>query len=496
MKYRSNQLTISFCIILIPLLTSYYGCQKPDSPPNIILILADDLGYGDLSCLNSDSKISTPALDQMASEGLLFTDAHSPSAVCTPTRYSILTGEYAWRSELKSSVLWPWDGPLIPKNKTTLPGLLKRQGYHTACIGKWHLGWEWPTTDGRSINDSVPLGKYESPIRNQFSAYVDFSKSIKNGPITRGFDYYFGDDVPNFAPYTMIENDRVVVLPSAVKPDTMFGTPGPMAPGWDLRTVMPAITKRSIEYIESQESPFFLYFSLTAPHTPIAPITQFIGTSNAGLYGDYVQQVDAGVGKIIQAVKNSDLTENTIIIFTSDNGSPARNGKNMNGAVKSVLAYDHNPSYHFRGTKADIWEGGHRVPFIWWESGSVKEGKKINTPICHIDIMATLVELLGGEEKIPTDGYSMLPLVKNEPQKHSRQPIIHHSVRGMFAIRKGDWKYIEGSGSGGWSTETELTAGQLYNVIQDPGEKNNLFESKPEMVAQLQNELEKIRKPN
>ena len=202
--------------------------------PNIVLILADDLGYGDPGCYNAESKVPTPHLDRLAAEGMLFTDAHCPSSVCSPTRYGLLTGRYCWRTELKSGVLWPWDAPLIEPDRLTLPKMLKKVGYQTACIGKWHLGWNWPTRDDSRINDTLPLGRYDVRIRSAFSQKVDFSQPIQSGPLAQGFDYYFGDDVPNFPPYIFIENDRVLGIPSEPKPAAMFGHPGPMLPGWDL----------------------------------------------------------------------------------------------------------------------------------------------------------------------------------------------------------------------------------------------------------------------
>ncbi|MCX5758199.1 MAG: sulfatase-like hydrolase/transferase [Candidatus Hydrogenedentes bacterium] len=261
--------------------------KAADHPPNIVLILADDLGYGDLACQNPDSKIPTVNLDRFASQGVRFTDAHAPTAVCSPTRYGILTGRYCWRSRLKNSVLWPWDPPLIEEGRLTLPGLLKQHGYATACIGKWHLGWNWPFVKpaDKSSDHAVP------------SDALDWSKPITGGPAAAGFDYYFGDDVPNFPPYVFIENDRTLGVPSEQKPKEMFGNPGPMSPGWKLEAVMPAITRKAVQWVEdttkqTPDHPFFLYFPLTAPHTPIVPADEFKGKSNAGEYGDYVVEVE------------------------------------------------------------------------------------------------------------------------------------------------------------------------------------------------------------
>ncbi|MCK4749095.1 MAG: arylsulfatase, partial [Bacteroidales bacterium] len=335
---------------------------------------------------NPDSKISTPNLDLLAQEGITFTDAHSGSAVCTPTRYGILTGRYCWRSPLKSEVLWPWDSPLIEPDQLTVGDFLKQQGYTTACIGKWYLGWEWPTFDGSLINDEIPIGKWDAAIRDPLAERIDFSAQIKNGPVTRGFDFYFGDDVPNFPPYCFIENNRTIGIPSMNKPDSMYGAPGPMLEGWSLEDVMPALTRKAVDYIKAgageglfqkaEGKPFFLYFPLTAPHTPIAPATDFQGKSDAGAYGDFVQEVDWTVGQIMKTLEVEGLAENTLVIFTSDNGSPGRDGTDMDGAVNSIRKYGHNPSYIYRGIKTEIWEGGHHVPFIARWPGKILPGSE------------------------------------------------------------------------------------------------------------------------
>ena len=357
------------------------------SSPNIVFILADDLGYGDLSCLNPDSKISTPNLDRLASQGMVFSDAHSGSAVCTPTRYGILTGRYCWRSSLKRSVLWAWDGPLIEPGRLTVGELLGRRGYDTACIGKWHLGWDWPTRDGSRVNDEIAPGEGGSAIRNAFGEKVDFTRPIASGPTTRGFDYYFGDDVPNLPPYCFIENDRTIGIPARQKPQDVFGSPGPMIEGWRLENVMPALTEKAVAFLRARPgeepfrrrnvSPFFLYFPLTAPHTPIAPAKEFQGTSEAGAYGDYVRQVDWTVGQVLKALDDTGRAGNTLVIFTSDNGSPGRDGTNMNGAVNSVRRFGHNPSHIYRGIKADIWEGGHHEPFLARWPGRIEPGSLV-----------------------------------------------------------------------------------------------------------------------
>ncbi len=475
--------------------------------PNIVFILADDMGYGDLACQNPESKIPTPNLDKLAGESMLFTDAHSPSAVCTPTRYSILTGRYCWRTELKRGVLWPWDKPLIESDRLTAARLLKDSGYHTACIGKWHLGWNWATTDGTRINDTLTSGIYNEEKRTAFGNKIDYSERIGGGPLTKGFDYYFGDDVPNFPPYCFIENDKTLGIPDEMKPLSMFGHPGMMVKSWKLDTVMPAITEKAVDYIEKRAKysfgqPFFLYFTLTAPHTPIAPASEFHGSSHAGAYGDYVVQVDHTAGEILRAIERSGNTGNTLVIFSSDNGSPGRDGTDMNGEINSVRKYGHNPSRPWRGIKADAWDGGHRVPFIVRWPGRIPAGSVCDELVCQVDFLATVAAILG--QKLPDtageDSCSILPLLEGEkPEAPLREAVIHHSGDGLFCVRQGKWKLILGLGAGGFSggirkAEPGEPKGQLYDMYADPEERNNVYEIHPEVVHKLGYLLEKYRK--
>ncbi|MHC5005452.1 MAG: sulfatase family protein, partial [Planctomycetota bacterium] len=329
-----------------------------DGPPNIVVILADDLGYGDPGCYNDESRIPTPRIDALAAAGIRFTDAHTPSSVCTPTRYGLLTGRYCWRTALQRSVLWPWDPPLLEPRRLTLPEVLQRAGYHTACIGKWHLGWDWPLRDGGFVTDELEGHTIPRPQRAAWGARVDFGRATRGGPVDHGFDAYFGDDVPNFPPYCFLENDRVVSPPTVQKPDGMFGHPGPALAGWDLSAVLPTLAQRAVRYIEQRATqsgrPFFLYLPLTAPHTPIAPSPHFIGRSEAGWYGDFVHEVDWVVGQVLDALERTGLAGTTLGIFTSDNGSPQRDGTAMSGPIGSVPArFGHDPSRPWRGMKSD-----------------------------------------------------------------------------------------------------------------------------------------------
>ncbi len=458
------------------------GKVKKASRPNIVFILADDMGFGDVKCLNPDSKIPTPNMDRLASQGMTFTDAHSGSAICTPTRYGLLTGRYCWRSPMKNSVLWPWDAPLIAEDRLTVADLLKRHNYQTACIGKWHLGWDWPTTDGSQMADQLSPGVYDDKKRLEIGKKIDLTKRIPGGPITRGFDYYFGTSVPNFPPYCFIEDDRTVGFPNVEKPDSMFGSPGMMLEGWDLRKILPALETKAVEYIEDRadsKDPFFLYMPLTAPHTPIAPSKEYQGKSQAGAYGDFVNQVDAVAGSVMRALERTGQAENTLLILTSDNGSPARDGTNMNGAVNSVKRFGHYPSYIYRGRKALIWEGGHRVPFFVRWPGRVTAGSRCDQLVCLGDFMRTCADLL--DEKLPDntaeDSVSILPLLEGKTDTPVRESIIHHNHSGFFAIRRGKWKFVLAYG------------GHLYDMEADPSETNNLFNEKRELAQELHAEL-------
>ena len=468
-----------------------HSFAAPRSRPNIVFILADDMGYGDLACQNPESKIPTPNLDRLAARGTRFTDSHSPTAVCTPTRYSILTGRYCWRTHLKKSVLWPWDKPLIETNRLTVAQLLKDNGYDTACIGKWHLGWNWPTKDNKPLKNS------------DTGETIDFTKPITGGPNDSGFDYYFGDDVPNFPPYCFIENDRTVGIPTELKPKTMFGNKGVMLKDWQLDAVMPTITDRAVKYVNQQtaQKPFFLYYSLTAPHTPIAPAEEFKGRSKAGAYGDYVYQVDHSVGQVLDALKQNGFDENTLVIFTSDNGSPARDGSNMNGAPKSVRKFGHDPSRPWRGIKSDAWEGGHHVPFIARWPKHIPANRTSDQLICHIDFMATVAAILG--KKLPAntaeDSYNILPALKGEKlDKPIREALVHCSGNGLLCIRQGRWKLIFGLGPGGFSGPIKKPKqgqpkGQLYDMIADPKEQKNIYNDHPKVIARLTDLMTKYK---
>jgi arylsulfatase A-like enzyme len=460
---------------------------RADGPakPNIVYILADDLGYGDVGCYNPASKIATPNMDQLAKEGVRFTDAHSPSAVCTPTRYALLTGRYAWRTRLQRNVIGPFAPPLIDGKRLTVPGLLRNQGYATACLGKWHLGWGWPKpgTGGKR----------------------DFAQPIPDGPTTRGFDLYFGTDVPNYPPYCFIENDRTVGIPSAAAPvgRDSFNIPGPMVPGWKLVDVLPGLQKRSVEYVARAakgDKPFFLYLPLTSPHYPVVPSPAFKGKSKAGTYGDFVVQTDHVVGAVLEALKKGGVADRTLVILTSDNG-PEVTGEVNPGAYDRLKRFGHASMGALRGAKRDAWEGGHRVPFIARWPGKIRPGTTCDETTCHVDLMATLAALLG--VKLPpdagVDSVNVLPALLGEKRKRPlREATVHHSGQGKFTIRRGDWVLIfaptgddnRKQGEPDWFRKqrgymAHVGAGELFNLATDPAQKANCYSAEPERVKEL-----------
>jgi arylsulfatase A-like enzyme len=478
-SYKSTPIFRALTILPFLILSIIAFGQKP----NIIYILTDDLGYGDVSAYNTKSKITTPSIDALSKEGMLFTDAHSNSSVCTPTRYGILTGQYAWRTSLKNGVLWSYDKPLITPDQLTVAQLLKNKGYQTACIGKWHLGLDWA---------------------KQSNEAIDFTKPINGGPTQLGFDYFFGItaslDIP---PYVYINGNTI----TATRIDSIkeqggqgFWRAGPIGNDFKHQDVLDTFVSKSIQYIEKasqQKDPFFLYLALASPHTPILPSNSHVGKTGTNAYGDFVAMTDEKVGQILRFLKDKNLDKNTMIVFTSDNGcSPSAN-------FKELREKGHDPSGGFRGTKADIYEGGHRIPFIVKWPGVVKANSISSATICLTDFMATCSDILGMplQNSVTQDSYSLLPLLTpSKKTNYQRTSTIHHSIDGYFAIRKGDWKLAICSGSGGWSAPTEnqarknnLPAVQLYNLKEDPTEQNNLHNKYPEIVRALTAELEKIK---
>jgi len=473
--------------------------------PNIVYILADDMGYGDLGANNPDSKIPTPNLDRLAAEGMRFTDAHAASAVCSPSRYGLLTGRYCWRTPLKRGVLWPWDPPLITPDRLTVAKLLREQGYRTACIGKWHLGWEWATLDGEPAWKGAGIGVLDRAQRHEMEANIDYARPMRGGPVDCGFDSYFGVDVPNFPPYTWFEDDHILDAPTEEKPDAMFGLPGKMKPGWVLEEMIPAFVERAEAFIEaSGPEPFFLYLPLTSPHTPIVPNETFIGTSGAGLYGDFVCEVDWVVGQVMAALDQKGITDETLLIFTSDNGPeciPAADG----GSYEHARVYGHYSMAHLRGVKRDAWEGGHRVPFVARWPGVTPAGE-----VCHqltglIDLTATLaelfdVEMMGDDGQ---DSVSMLPLLQGDIDAPVRDTLIYHSCHGKFAIRQEEWVFIDAP-TGDDNREPEWFKrergytdhdfpGELFDLGVDIAQRDNVYGEWPDRISQMASDLDVVR---
>jgi len=469
------------------------GEKKASDLPNILIILADDLGYGDVSCFNENSKVNTVHLDELASGGMIFTDAHTSSSVCTPTRYGILTGRYNWRSRLKSSVLSGKSKALIPAERTTLASLLKEQGYHTAFIGKWHLGWDWAIMDPAHFNESdLNFGQFEE---------IDFTQPISNGPGSLGFDYSYGHSGSlDMAPYVYVENSRVTALPDRVTGNSdsyAFWREGPTGKDFIHEEVTPNFFSHAMDFIRQQKEdkqPFFLYLALPSPHTPILPTPRWQGKSRLNVYGDFVLMIDDYTGQLLEVLEESGMKENTLVFFTSDNGCSPRANFELLGNL------GHDPSYVFRGHKADIFEGGHRVPFIARWPSRIKAGAICDQTICTTDFFRTLAGITGYtvEDDQGEDSYDLTPLLQQRPVEGSfREATVHHSITGDFAIRKGDWKLIMCPGSGGWSFPTPgdveaidtLPGVQLYNLEEDPGETTNLQGIHPEKVSELKSLL-------
>ncbi len=459
--------------------------------PNIVVILADDMGYGDIGAYNPDSKIPTPNLNRLAAEGMRFTDAHSASAVCSGSRYALVTGRYSWRTWLKSGVLFPPDDrPLVDPERLTIAGMLGELGYHTAVVGKWHLGLEWGLDE---------------------SGAVDFNEPLRYGPNDVGFDESFiiaGS--LDMIPYAFYRDHRpTAALTNRQEPLTFprFIRAGPRAEDFDPRNVLDRITREAVSFIENSatdDAPFFLYVPLTAPHKPVWPAERFEGATALGPYGDFVHQTDWTVGEVLSALDRTGTASETLVVFASDNGSymfRRREGEPDHLDDNTVQGYRpdvHAPNYIWRGTKADIWEAGHRVPFIVRWPGMVEPGSLGEPTIGLTDLMATAAEITGYAlpDDAAEDSFSLLPLLTGGEWTTPRAPIVHHSSRGMFALRDGGWKMVFGNGSGG----REQPPGEpfqgpyfLFDLVDDPEESRNVIDQNPDVAARLTEALATIR---
>ena len=468
-------------LIVLITLTGLCACSSANkktetarSKPNIVYIICDDLGYGDVQCLNPErGKIPTPKIDQLASEAMVFTDAHSGSSVCTPTRYGVLTGRYAWRTSLQNGVLSGGHEfePLIGEERLTVPELLKKAGYNTAAMGKWHLGFAITDTEGKQVD------VYQGEKR---PGLAPVGSVIPNGPTTRGFDTYIGFH-HSASMETVIKDGKVIKHMPTIKMLQFLGD-------------------HACSYIEKKaagEEPFFLYLALNSPHTPIVPSEAWQGKSGMGAYADFVMETDDVVGQVIDALDKNGIAENTLVFFTSDNGCsyPPAKGKHLE------KEYGHYPSANFRGSKSDIWEGGHRVPFVVRWPGKIEANSTNNELICLTNLLATCAEITGQEipENAGEDSYSILPLLINKDAKSAYEMVVHHSIHGKFSIRKGKWKLEFCPGSGGWTGPNDKTARkkglpeiQLYNMELDEEEQNNVYDKYPEVVEELITELIKL----
>lgn len=496
------KLPLLLCVFFAALLWSgAVAMASTGEKPNIIYILADDWGLGDVKTYGGERcKIDTPHMDRLAEKGMKFTDAHSSSSVCTPTRYSILTGRYNWRSSLKSGVLWGFSKRLIEPGRETVASLLKKNGYTTNAIGKWHLGMDFPTTNGKAVDEK---GKN-----------TDWKGRIKNGPTAMGFDKYWGISASlDMPPYIWIENDRFVgecTTQKSFHPNRR----GPAHADFEAVNVLPTLTERAVSTITDQaksRQPFFIYMPLNSPHSPTVPSKGFQGKSSLGFYGDFVMETDWAVGQVVEAVERAGIADNTLIIVTADNGcsnwplkhnevnDPARfkfrMGKNPPDDPEA-----HYPSDVYRGHKADIYEGGHRVPFIARWDGKVKPGSVSSDPVCLVDLFATCAEIIGAKTNDSTaeDSVSILPALLGKSTKPVREAVVHHSMDGSFAIRQGKWKLALCPGSGGWSKPVPPSRKknpvneepikdwvQLFDLEADPAETKNLASNHPEIVANL-----------
>jgi len=482
--------------------------QNKNALPNIVYILADDLGFGDVSVNNPAGKINTPHIDGLAKAGMRFTDAHTTSSVCTPSRYSILTGRYPWRSRLPKGVLRGYSRTLIDEGLPTIGTLLQASNYHTAVVGKWHLGLDW-VPKGASLDSVKPENNKDKlfGITNEMNPdQIDFSKTAVNGPRTQGFGYsYILPASLDMPPYCYLENDALTELPTGYTKGNKLtsGYTGPfwreglMSPSFDFYNVLPTFTNKANDFIKKQAGskyPFFLYFPMPAPHTPWVPTSAYTGKSKAGEYGDYVMMVDDAVGQILHTLDSLGMSKNTMVVFTSDNGPYWREN--------FVQQFDHKAAGQFRGMKGDAFEGGHRVPFIVRYPGKVKPGTVSNATTTLANLMSTCSELLGNHAaKFETeDSYSILRVLTGKATEVAGQPgIVNISSKGFLDIRKGSWKLITKTGSGGFTVPAETEpkpgepVGQLYNLDTDIHEDNNVYNQYPKKVKELADLLVKIQ---
>lgn len=489
--------------------------------PNIVFILADDLGYGDVACYNSESKVPTPHLDQLAVDGMRFTDAHSPSTVCTPTRYSIMTGQMAFRLNYPGVFTGVGGPSLIAKDRLTLPGMLRDKGYETAMFGKWHIGMTFLDKDGKMIHARQPAQNTNRTIKInpgvEAVRRIDYSRAVPDSPIHRGFDHFFGTVCCPTTDwlYAFMDGDRIPIPPTKLLDKSSLPKhawsfdcrQGLIAPDFDHEEVDMVFLKKSLEFLDKHskeypEKPFFLFHSLQAVHLPSFPGKDFHGKTQAGPHGDFIFEFDYIVGQLLQKLESLGLTENTLVIVTSDNGPEVGTVINMREK------YQHNGARPWRGMKRDNWEGGHRVPMIVRWPGKVEAGSISDQTVCLTDMMATCAAIV--DTKLPNDAaedsFNILPILLGKTKEDIRDFTLHQTMSLKLAIRNGDWKYLDHKGSGGnnygrgklkrlnLTDKAPDAPGQLYNMKSDPGETTNLYFKHPEIVKKLKNQLEQFKK--
>ena len=466
--------------------------------PNILILYADDMGYGDLGANNPASKIPTPHLDRLAAEGMRFTDAHSSSGVCTPSRYAMLTGRHHWRDF--HGIAGAYDGSVFKPGRLTLPAMLRKQSYATACIGKWHLGMDWDA-----------IRKPGTPKKSIEHTDFDWTKRFPGGPLDVGFDYYFGDNVINFPPYAWIENDRLVAppdvtmrnVPGKPKEGEWECRPGPARSDWDFTQALPTLARKGADYIRArkgQEQPFFLYFALPSPHAPIVPTDAFDGKSKAGAYGDYVAETDDACGQLLAALRDSGLESNTIVIFSADNGPE-------NYAYARDEKFDHWSAAPFRGLKRDLYEGGHHVPFVLKWPGVTKAGSVSDALLSQVDLMATFAALSNFDlpRNAAEDSFDFLPWLKGETKTPPRSTVVHNTNPKNYAVRDGDWLLVNATSgytshkpSPAWNKKhnqpaDDIQSVKLFKLKEDLGQRHNLAAEHPDKVARLKTLLKKLQ---
>lgn len=479
---------IKKALLILPLLFSpNLLCAESAKKPNVVILYADDMGVADVSYGNPKAKIQTPHIDRLATRGMTFTDGHSSSGICTPSRFALLTGQHHWRRF--HGIVGAFGKTVFKPDDFTIAKMFKKQGYRTGCFGKWHLGWDFDAIRKPGTSNKTAASSY------------DWTKRFPDGPLDQGFDRYFGDGTINFPPYCWIDNDRFATIPTkrVIKSRPLAGggsfRPGPMAESWNPYDILPTITQKTVEWIEEQKSdqPFFAYLAFNSPHYPIVPNKEFHGKSQAGFYGDFMMETDAMVGKVIAALERKGLLENTMVIFTADNGAE-------NLGFKRLNEFDHWSSGDFRGLKRDIYEGGHRVPFIVSWPGKVKAGSRSTEVISQVDLAATFAKITGYElsNKEAIDSYNLLPLLTGKDyQKPLRTATVQNTAKDKYALRQDDWVLINTNSGAtqkeqkeyldhfGLKTYPKEAPGLLFNLKEDPRQSNNLYQQHPEKVAAM-----------